>query len=392
MKARQLDELWREVRASPFLAGHADGCTRFADLPIMGRAELRALVERNFDLRRETTGVYLLRTGGTLAEALIVPLGIDENRQQRQAMADHLRRARVFTPTTVAVNLFNYKHLYRSASIFDDLLERCDATSIGLGAITPDEFVVNFCRRLHPDTVVGTPSRLYQLASYASEAGVDLRLPRAVFGGEVMSPEYLTEMRAALGVERLHGVYASVENGSWGYCDYDRDGPLYRVVEEIVHVEIEDPDERGVGNLVVTNTIKRRFPVFRYRNGDRGRLVERDGRQYVELVGRGDYTFRVNHRAMTEADFAPVVAGAQRYQIQLSLTAERRTRVDVLVVPASEPASGELDAKRRMLATLLDGDANVDRDVRFVTPQELQTSPTTNKTPAVVDTRQATRW
>ena len=391
MKPHQLDELWREVHGSPFLAGHADGCTRFADLPIIGRVELRELIERNFDLRRETTGVYLLRTGGTLAEALIVPLGIDENRQQRQAMADHLRRAGVFTPTTVAVNLFNYKHLYRSASIFDDLLERCDATSIGLGAITPDEFVVNFCHRLHPDTVVGTPSRLYQLAAHVSEAGVDLRLPRAVFGGEVMSAEYLTELRAALGLERLFGVYASVENGSWGYCDHDRDGPLYRVVEEIVHVEIEDPDEHGVGNVVVTNTMKRRFPVLRYRNGDRGRLVERDGRRYVDLAGRGAYTFRVNHRAMTEADFAPVVGGASSYQIQLSLTAERRTRVEVLVVPVSAPASGELDARRRTLATLLD-DVDVDRDVRFVTPRELQTSPTTNKTPAVVDTRQATRW
>jgi phenylacetate-CoA ligase len=391
MKPHQLDELWREVQVSPFLAGYADGCTRFADLPIIGRAELRELVERNFDLRRETTGVYLLRTGGTLAEALIVPLGIDENRQQRQAMADHLRRAGVFTPTTVAVNLFNYKHLYRSASIFDDFLERCDATSIGLGAITPDEFVVNFCHRLHPDTVVGTPSRLYQLAAHVSEAGVDLRLPRAVFGGEVMSVEYLTELRAALGLERLFGVYASVENGSWGYCDHDRDGPLYRVVEEIVHVEIEDPDEHGVGNLVVTNTMKRRFPVLRYRNGDRGRLVERDGRRYVDLAGRGAYTFRVNHRAMTEADFAPVVGGATSYQIQLSLTAERRTRVDVLVVPASAPTAGELDAKRRTLATVLNG-VDVDRDVRFVTPRELQTSPTTNKTPAVVDTRQATRW
>ena len=299
--------------------------------------------------------------------------------------------AGVFTPTTIAVNLFNYKHLYRSASIFDDFLERCDATSIGLGAITPDEFVVNFCHRLHPDTVVGTPSRLYQLAAHVSEAGVDLRLPRAVFGGEVMSAEYLTELRAALGLERLFGVYASVENGSWGYCDHDRDGPLYRVVEEIVHVEIEDPDEHGVGNLVVTNTMKRRFPVLRYRNGDRGRLVERDGHRYVDLAGRGAYTFRVNHRAMTEADFAPVVGGATNYQIQLSLTAERRTRVDVLVVPASAPTAGELDAKRRSLATVLNG-VDVDRDVRFVTPRELQTSPTTNKTPAVVDTRQATRW
>lgn len=387
----QLERLFQEVRHSPFLAGHLDGCASFEEVPIIGRPELRALIERNFDLRRETTGVYLLRTGGTLSEALLVPLGIDENRWQRQAMADHLRATGVFVPTTVAVNLFNYKHLYRSASIFDDLLERCDATSIGLGAITPDEFVVNFCRRLRPDTVVGTPSRLYQLAVHVSEHGLQLRIPRLVFGGEVMSEEYLAEIRASLGVERVHGVYASVENGSWGYCDHDADGPLYRVVDEIVHVEVEDPDADGVGNLVVTNMIKRRFPVLRYRNGDRGRLVERDGHQYVELVGRGEYTFRVNHRAMTEADFAPVVAGAASYQIQLSLNAERRTRLDVLVVPADRPAPGELDEKRRMLTTVLREDLDVDRDVRFVSTRDLLTSPTTNKTPAVVDTRQTTR-
>ena len=354
-------------RTSPFLAGHADGCTRFADLPIIGRAELRELIERNFDLRRETTGVYLLRTGGTLAEALIVPLGIDENRQQRQAMADHLRRAGVFTPTTVAVNLFNYKHLYRSASIFDDLLERCDATSIGLGAITPDEFVVNFCRRLAPGhgrrhavpaVPAGRPRQRGRRRPPAAASGVRRR---GDVGG-VPRPSSAPHSASS----DSFGVYASVENGSWGYCDHDRDGPLYRVVEEIVHVEIEDPDEHGVGNLVVTNTIKRRFPVLRYRNGDRGRLVERDGHHYVDLAGRGAYTFRVNHRAMTEADFAPVVGGAHRYQIQLSLTAERRTRVDVLVVPASAPTAGELDAKTAQSGDRARRRCDVDRDVRFV--------------------------
>jgi hypothetical protein len=94
---------------------------------------------------------------------------------------------------------------------------------------------------------------------------------------------------------------------------------------------------------------------------------------------------------MTEADFAPVVGGASSYQILLSSTAERRTRVDVLVVPASAPASGDLDEKRDMLATVLNG-VDVDRGVRFVTPRDLQTSQTTNKTPAVIDTRQAARW
>ena len=336
----ELEQLFAEVRDSPFLAGHADRYEHFADLPVIGRAELRSLIERNFDLRRETSGVYLLRTGGTLSEALLVPIGIDENRRQRQAMADHLRAAGVFTPTTVGVNLFNYKHLYRSASIFDDLLERCDATSIGLGAITPDEFVVNFCRLLHPDIAVGTPSRLFQLALYVGAHGHEVAIPRVVFGGEVMSTDYLDEIRRSLGVQQVHGVYASVENGSWGYCDFLRDGPMYRIVEEIVHVEVEDPDDHGVGNLVVTNTIKRRFPVLRYRNGDRGRLVTRDGQRHVELEGRGQYTFRVDHRSMTETDFAPVVAGAAGYQIQLSLDADHRTRVDVLLVPAGSPTAG----------------------------------------------------
>ncbi|CAN5659000.1 hypothetical protein BH18ACT2_BH18ACT2_04260 [soil metagenome] len=388
--ADELERLFQEVRRSPFLAGHADRHDHFADLPIIGKAELRALIERNFDLRREQSGVYLLRTGGTLSEALLVPIGIDENRFQRQAMADHLRAAGVFTPTTVAVNLFNYKHLYRSASIFDDLLERCDATSIGLGAITPDEFVVNFCRLLGPDTAVGTPSRLYQLAAHVGQHGVELPIPHVVFGGEVMSTDYLDELRRALGVERVHGVYASVENGSWGWCDFDRDGARYRVVEEIVHVEIEDPDANGFGNIVVTNTIKRRFPVLRYRNGDRGRLVHVNGRLFVELEGRGGYTFRIDHRSMSERDFAPVVADATAFQIQLSLNAERRTRVDVLVVPAGEPVPGELDRRRQALARVLNG-GPVDRDVRFVTTRELMTSATTNKTPLVVDHRQNPR-
>ncbi len=383
----ELEWLFHEVRSSPFLAGHVDGCEQFADVPIIGRAELRSLIERNFDLRREQTGVYLLRTGGTLSEALLVPLGIDENRRQRQAMADHLLAAGIFTPTTVAVNLFNYKHLYRSASIFDDLLERCDATSIGLGAITPDEFVVNFCRRLGPDMAVGTPSRLFQFAAYVSANGLDVRIPRLAFGGEVMSSDYLDELRRGLGVEQVYGVYASVENGSWGWCDLSRDGAQYRIVHEIVHIEIEDPDADGIGNIVVTNTIKRRFPVLRYRNGDRGRLVTVDGQPCVELQGRGAYTFRVDHRSMTERDFAPVVDGATAFQIQLSLNAERRTRVDVLVVPADAPAPGDLDVKRQALTDVLAG-GPVERDVRFVTVHELVTSPTTNKTPLVVDTRQ----
>ena len=89
---------------------------------------------------------------------------------------------------------------------------------------------------------------------------------------------------------------------------------------------------------------------------------------------------------MSERDFAPVVAGAAAYQIQLSLNAQRRTRIDVLVVPAQPPAAGELERKRQALTDVLNGDA-IDRDVRFVTTRELATSSTTNKTPLVVDHR-----
>ena len=206
----------------------------------------------------------------------------------------------------------------------------------------------------------------------------------------MLSADYLDELRRGLGVERVHGVYASVENGSWGYCDLDRDGARYRIVEEIVHVEVEDPDADGVGNLVITNTIKRRFPVLRYRNGDRGRLVTVDGHLHVELEGRGSYTFRVDHRSMSEHDFAPVVAGAAAYQIALSLNAERRTRVDVLVVPATDGAIDDLERRRLALAAVLDG-GPVDRDVRFVEVRQLVTSATTNKTPLVVDHRQIPR-
>ena len=130
--------------------------------------------------------------------------------------------------------------------------------------------------------------------------------------------------------------------------------------------------------------------MLRYRNGDRGRLVTVDGHLHVELAGRGSYTFRIDHRSMSERDFAPVVEGATAYQIQLSLNAERRTRVDVLLVAATDTAIDDLDRRRRALTAVLDG-GPIDRDVRFVDVRQLVTSPTTNKTPLVVDHRQIPR-
>ena len=322
-----------------------------------------------------------------------MPIGIDENRpapgdgrsppRRRRVHADHGRRqpVQLQAPLPVGVDL---RRSARALRLDLDRTGRDHARRVRRQLLPPSR-----ARHGRRDAVAAVPAGRPRQRSSASTSA----LPHAVFGGEVLSADYLDELRRGLGVERVHGVYASVENGSWGYCDLDRDGPRYRVVEEIVHVEVEDPDER-----------RRRQP--RRDEHDqaplpRAPLPQRRSRPPGHAstgtstssspVAAATRSASTTGRC-TERDFAPVVAGAAAYQIQLSLNAERRTRVDVLrrrrrrTRRSASSSDGE-----QALAAVLDA-WTVDRDVRFVeVRQTRQTSPTTNKTPLVVDHRQSPR-
>ncbi|NWM25251.1 hypothetical protein, partial [Escherichia coli] len=75
---------------------------------------------------------------------------------QRHALAGMLRAAGMFDAGTVALNLFGYADLYRTAAILDDLLERCGATSLPMSAHARYEDILTAARRFAPSHLLGT--------------------------------------------------------------------------------------------------------------------------------------------------------------------------------------------------------------------------------------------
>mgnify|MGYP006286126951 FL=1 len=393
-----LQAFFERVRNSPFLRGYADRVERFEDLPPLDRPELHALIERNFSLEDEPSGVFFAKTGGTLSNALIMPIDPEENHRQRRILAEVLNRRGIVGPRTVAVNLFNYKHLYRSAALVDEVLDYAGATSVGIGGITPDEYVVNFVRMFGANTIMGTPSRLARFATYVNEEDIDVRIPTVIFAGEALTEEREDILRTVLGAETIYGLYGAVEIGTWGTNDHNDSPHTYRILPEIAHVEVEDPDEDGFGNLLVTNVLKERFPVLRYRLGDVGRVFERDGAPHFEFRKRYRFNFRLCGEMLTELEFETVSASAEAWQLQLDHTPERVSRLTLLLVRTDMPAAGPVAdqyaaAKRSELLAKLAADplrldtSAFETEVRVVGWNELATHPITTKTPLIVDRR-----
>jgi len=386
---QRVSSFFEEIKNIPFLKNHADKADTFLDLPIIDKQGLRAMVEANFNLHEEETGVFFSRTGGTLSESLMIPLDPAENKRQRQILADHLAKENILTPKTVAVNLFNYKHLYRSASVLDDVIDFAGATSIGIGAVTPDEFVVNFIRTFKADMIVGTPSRIFQLATYTAENNIDLKIPNIMFGGEVMSAQHQEAITKTFHVANIYGLYGLVEIGIPAYSRYSVDGPVYKMIPELAYAEIDNPDEDGFGPLVLTNVLKKRFPVLRYKCADIGKVIHKNGEEYFELRGRGQHVFRVNGQFYSEADFKTLVSDTLQYQIHLSYTAQKRTKITVfLVQPGVTDPESFLRTKLHELHSILNTDLSLlETEIKLVDPSELKTNLITTKTPLVIDAR-----
>ena len=330
-----VEEHFLAVKDNPFLRGYADKYNSYRDLPVLDKEQLRKLIDHNFKIEEESRGVHLLRTGGTTGESLIIPIDPNENTYQRQLIVNALKREGLIEPTDICINLFNYKHLYRSASLTDHIIERAGATSVGLGAVTPDEYVMNFSRLLKANTIVGTPTRVLQLANYLKEVGQKFKFRKMIFAGEVLPEYFLRIIREQMGVEKIVGLYGALEIGTFAYCDYTSTPDKYKILDSMVNIDIEQEDKEGYGNMIITNLVKKRFPVIKYRLGNIVRLSEEDGKLCFEIKSRGAFGFRIKQNYVFENDIKPIVKECERYQIILSCNEQKKTRISVLVSGAS---------------------------------------------------------
>jgi len=371
------------ARSHPFHCEAYRNCRDIDDAPAIDKHDLLPALQA-FSLRDEPRGVYLVRSGGSTQAPLIFPVDIAENHAQRAALAERLRAAGVFGPGTVALNVFGYSDLYRTAAIFDDLLERCDATSLPLSAHAPYADMHAAALRFAPTHVLGTPSKLALLAHHLAEHDATLDIPQLLYGGEVLRAGTLALLRDRLGTRQVWSLYGSAESGIWGWCDATQRPGLFRILSGVV-VEVLDPDADGYGALAISNGYRRRFPLFRYRPGDVGRLVEADGVRYLQLRGRDGRSFHFDELAYDLDTVAALLEGADRWQLQLRTDAGGRDCVAVLLTEGDDALCTRVTARlERLFRRSADAGAVV---ARIVSPDALHLDPATAKTPAIVDLR-----
>lgn len=393
MRATQLHDAFEHARNHPLLCDrYADACG-IHDAPALDKRDLLSALQDfrpgNGEGGFSVGGLYLVRSGGSTRAPLVFPVDIRENHRQREALAAALRQAGMFDAHTVALNVFGYADLYRSAAIMDDLLERCDATSLPMSAHACDADLVAAADRFQPTHLLGTPSRLSLLARHLRDRGRTLDIPHLLYAGEFLRASQLEAMRETFGTRRVWSLYGAAETGIWGWCDVDAHPGVFGVLPGVI-VEILDPDADGCGDIAVTNTFRRRFPLFRYRLGDVGRRVSIDGVEHLELRARVSRSFQFGELKHDLDDIVEFAAGAERHQLWLDTDEDGRERVLLrLVMPAGDVMADDERVRRSLgLRTLLQCSMRVaDVRVECVAPDALRIDPATSKMPELVDLR-----
>lgn len=390
MNVTGLKNHFQHVKASTWWSDYYAGIDDFLQAPAMDKQILRETLAAKFHLQEEEKGVYLVRSGGSTQKPLVFPVDIRENLEQRQLLADELVAAGVFSARTIALNVFSYGEMYRTASIMDDILDRCSATTLSLGANATYEAMGAARVEFKPNTIIGTPSKLVLFAKYLQKEGISCSFEKILFAGEFLLPSQQEILLEVFQAKAIFSMYGSAETGIWGWAHYSQNPRAFHFLEEVI-VEILNPDREGYGEIVVTNLVRKRFPMFRYRMGDIGKLVEENGREVLLLKEREQKSFSLHESAYFLHDFEPLMRGVENFQIQLSLKSELLTELRFLLVKPHTSLQ-EKEALVRLVAQGID--RIIERDPKFaaveveiVSEEALYVNPTTSKTPQIIDFR-----
>lgn len=357
--------------------------------PMLSKKELIPILKTNFKLHEEKTGVYLVRSGGSTQNPLVFPVDIQENQNQRFTLATELSANNFFTPKTIALNIFGYSDMYRTAAIMDDILEKCQATTLALSAHAGYPDMEQAAQYFQPDFILGTPSKLLCFAQFLEENNKKLQIQNLFYAGEFLRPNIEQFLKKAFGFKQIYSMYGSAETGIWAWSDFTKNPSLFSVINGII-VEILNPDTNGYGTIAVTNTFRKRFPVFRYAIGDLGRWVDVEGKSFLELKSRETKSFIIGEQHYDVDEFIFLTEGATTFQIQLSANDNFKEVLRMLIVQniSQSQRADFLQEKCTALKRLLNyNERFMEVEVLLVTAADLYIDPNTTKTPVLLDLR-----
>ncbi|CAM1362658.1 phenylacetate--CoA ligase family protein [Tenacibaculum xiamenense] len=389
MISQRLLEHFSVVKNSSLFKNYYEGVNENTIPKPIEKHTLRNILETRFQLENETEGVYLVRSGGSTDKPLIFPVDIKENLYQRELLAKELVKSGIFSSKTIALNLFSYDSMYRSAAILDDILERCNATTIAGGSKTSFDFMFNAASTFKANIVLGTSSMLTLFAQYVIDNKLSLKIDNMLFAGEYLLKSQAEIIKKAFKTKNIYSLYGSAETGIWGWSTDAENTTSFGVLDDVI-IEIDNPDDEGNGMIVVTNLLRKRFPVFRYFVGDIGCLNYNNGKQILTLKSRDSKSFSIQANSYFLSDFDKLLTIIDRFQIQLFLDEDLKTELRFLIVK-SETKTEKSEIIRKVtekLIEILDMNPNFfSLKVDLVSLSDLYRNATTSKTPVIVDFR-----
>ncbi|MDD2321346.1 MAG: hypothetical protein PHO83_14980 [Geobacteraceae bacterium] len=189
--------------------------------------------------------------------------------------------------------------------------------------------------RFKPKYFYTYSNALYQFAVSLEKNNRDgklLGVSIAICTGEVLFTHQREKIAEVFGC-RVVNEYGSTENGIIAFeCEH---GKMH--VMPTIHLEIENPDENGMGQIVVTELNSRMLPFMRYKNGDIGKLLidKCACKRPFDIIeiheGRiDDYIRCPDGRLVYDAILAYTLKG---YAIQFKAYQESLTRLRIQLIP-----------------------------------------------------------
>ena len=143
----------------------------------------------------------------------------------------------------------------------------------------------SFLKKTKPYLVHGHPSIMYQLAKFLEiNKEFDFNIIQAFEStGEMIDKKKLDAIEKNIGCK----VFNRYGNAEFGVIAHSRNNPYeLEIMDYTAHVECSSLGN-GLDELIVTTTTNTAMPLIRYKTGDFGEVIHKDGRDYItNLYGR----------------------------------------------------------------------------------------------------------
>jgi phenylacetate-CoA ligase len=160
--------------------------------------------------------------------------------------------------------------------------------------------------RSRPKIIFSYPHSLHVILNYAEELNLSVFQPELVYtGAELLYPETMQIIKRHFPESHLANEYWATEGNIGVTCP---EGNMH-VDEDTVMVEVDNVDDNGVGDLLLTNLFSYDFPIIRYPLGDKIKLSDklcncgRKTKVIEKMEGRsGDFFYRPDGRCIAYLD------------------------------------------------------------------------------------------